>query len=222
MLALDTSGNTGSIALMQDGRLLYAATFGVEVTHSETLMPEVDHALRFCGKTPGDLSAVLLCNGPGSFTGLRIGLATAKGIAYGLEVPLFVYNSLELNALCRRNCQRNILCVMDAKMQEVYAALYDEHLVEIIAPTVCHPEAIQSWQCGEVYLTGNAAHMVKVPDSIAVPVNEQVAYIPAAGLFALHAVKQNPAEYDFGGLAELEPLYLRESTAQIKKRNTRS
>ena len=77
-LALDTSQSSGSIALSEAGKLLYSAYFDIRVTHSETLMPAIDSALKVCGKSPQDLVELLVCIGPGSFTGLRIGLATVK------------------------------------------------------------------------------------------------------------------------------------------------
>lgn len=222
MLALDTSGITGSIALREEGKLLYASSFGVRVTHSETLLPEVENALRFCEREVSDISAVCLCNGPGSFTGLRIGLATAKGIAYGLKIPLYAYNALEVAAMYRWNCGRNILCILDAKMQEVYAALYDELLRVIVPPTVCNPTSIGEWQCGEAFLLGNAAHLVNIGNCTIVPESAREASNTAASLFALHDLKQDAAPYDFQAIAELEPFYLRESTAQIRLRTPKN
>ncbi len=217
MLALDASRPTGSIALQEDGRLLYAASFGVDITHSETLMPQVEHALKLCGKQPEDITEVLLCNGPGSFTGLRIGLATAKGIAFGLKIPLAAYNSLEVSALQRWHCGKHILCVLDAKMGQVYAALYNEEMAEIIAPTVCDPAQVLDWDVGEAYLVGDGAHLVKSVAGLEVPKAVSASYNVAAALFALREVCGAKLTYDFDALAKLEPFYLRESTAQIKR-----
>jgi len=217
-LALDTSQASGSLALWDAGRVVYSACFDISITHSETLMPQVDHALRFCGFIPGDLEAVLLTIGPGSFTGLRIGLATAKGIAYGLNVPLLPFSTLMLCALERRRCGRNILAVLNAKMKECYAALYDEELVEMMPPRVVKPEEIPAWEIDGAYLLGSGAALLD-PEALAakglVPV--PAAPLNAAGLFTLEQLFPPPKTYDFTAIAELEPQYLRESTAQIRK-----
>jgi len=221
-LALDASQPSGSIALQEEGKLVYASSFGVNITHSETLMPQVDHAVKLCGKRPEDITGVLLCNGPGSFTGLRIGLATAKGIAFGLQIPLHVYNSLEVKALGRWDCGKPILSVLDARMGQVYAALYDEHLREIIAPSVCDPKEIKNWRVGEAYMVGNGSHLVDLDGCQKFPPSLEESVNVAASLFALQELRMDKAPYDFDVLASLEPFYLRESTAQIKRSSSRS
>lgn len=218
-LALDTSQNSGSIALWDSGREIYSACFDISITHSETLMPQVDAALKFCGFQPADISAVYLANGPGSFTGLRIGLATAKGIAYGLKIPLLAFLTLQLAALQRYRCGRKILAVIDARMREVYAALYDEDLRELAAPAVCGPEELLNWELGGAYLLGSGARLLEplltkrsIP-FVAVPETA----LNAAGLFTLAGIFPREESYDFQHLASLEPFYLRESTAQARR-----
>ncbi len=218
-LALDTSQNAGSIALWDSDRVVFSACFDISITHSETLMPQLDAALKFCGCQPGDISSVYLANGPGSFTGLRIGLATAKGIAYGLKIPLLTFSTLQLAALQRFHCGRKILAVMDAKMRELYAALYDENLNELRPPAVHEPAKLLDWDLNGAYLLGSGAKLLKplleeggitfveVPET---PLN-------AAGLFSLASLFPSREEYDFDRLASLEPLYLRESTAQVRR-----
>ncbi|MCB5246725.1 MAG: tRNA (adenosine(37)-N6)-threonylcarbamoyltransferase complex dimerization subunit type 1 TsaB [Candidatus Cloacimonetes bacterium] len=218
-LALDTSQSSGSIALWDSGRVVYSASFDISVTHSETLMPQVDAALKFCGFQPADISAVYLANGPGSFTGLRIGLATAKGIAYGLKIPLLTFSTLRLAALPRYHCGRKILAVIDAKMHEVYAALYDEDLQELAAPAVCYPEELLNWEPGGAYLLGSGARLLEpvltersIP-FVAVPETA----LNAAGVFTLASLFPREESYSFQQLASLEPIYLRESTAQVRR-----
>jgi tRNA threonylcarbamoyladenosine biosynthesis protein TsaB len=220
-LALDTTQSSGSIALWHSGRVIYSAWFDISITHSETLMPQVDSALNFCGFTPADIEAILLTLGPGSFTGLRIGLATAKGICYGLKIPLLAFSTLQLFALQRYNCGKNILVVMDAKMKEVYAALYDQDLNELTSPTVCAPDEIAGWDLADFYLVGNGAELLKpyleqqTRKLLSVP--EQP--LNASGLFTLAELFPREETYDLDYLARLEPQYLRESTAQIIQKN---
>ncbi|HRY84152.1 MAG TPA: tRNA (adenosine(37)-N6)-threonylcarbamoyltransferase complex dimerization subunit type 1 TsaB, partial [Candidatus Cloacimonadota bacterium] len=115
LLALDCSQNYGSLALLEAGVLIYSAYFDLRVTHSETLLPALDHALKLLGKKPAELEAILLSNGPGSFTGLRIGLATAKGLALGLQIPIYPYDSLQMMAVAALGMNSSILVAVDAK-----------------------------------------------------------------------------------------------------------
>lgn len=222
-LAIDSSQSSGSIALQTEGRVIYSANFDIKITHSETLMPAIDHALSFCGASQKDLKAVYICNGPGSFTGLRIGLATAKGIAFGLQLPLYAYSSLQLCALSATGLGKNILCCIDAKMKEVYFALYSPTLEEIIPPQILKPENLATQELGEFILCGSAALMMQ-PLLIAQDrhfhlLNNLLNIPNAAGLFALGEML--PHLHTPQNLAELEPLYLRESTAQIKLNSQR-
>lgn len=221
-IALDTTQQHGSIALAENGVLLYSAWLDIRITHSETLMPELDHALKLCHKSPRSIKAIHLCNGPGSFTGLRIGLATAKGIAYANKIPVYTYSSLELCGINLYACGRDILVVIDAKMNEIYAAKYDQYLSELLPPTVMKPEDIAQYADGECFLLGSGSELVLATlaqNGIScirvLPYQERM---NAAGLFALHCIKKTSLEYDYQVLAELEPMYLRESTAQIRKK----
>ena len=81
ILAVDTAGKTASVALMKDGRLLYEAFLDGGLTHSETLLPMIDTCLKTCGMSCADIDLYGVNAGPGSFTGLRIGLAAVKGLA---------------------------------------------------------------------------------------------------------------------------------------------
>lgn len=219
-LALDTSQSSGSIALAEAGQLMYSAYFDIRVTHSETLMPAIDSALKLCGKSPQDISQLFVCIGPGSFTGLRIGLATVKGMAYGLGVPVKAYNSLQLSALACTLSGKNILSVLDARMQEIYAALYHPDLSLIQAPRVLSPLDILAWDISGAIITGSGTEIIReslntkgieaeyAPDYFRIP--------RAEGLFSLAEMLPSPG-YAGDALTELEPQYLRESTAQVKR-----
>jgi len=219
-LAIDSSSTSGSIALEQDGALLYQCYFNIDITHSETLMPQVDAALKFCRLSPEDLSGLITTIGPGSFTGLRIGLATAKGIAYGRKIPLLTYSSLELVAANCYGSKHPILVVQDAKMKELYAALYDPLLNPVIEPCVIRPEDLVAKVDAPVTLVGNMGSklkpMLEAKGLQVTEVLEHQNFPMAAGLLSLKRLKPQPEVYDFILLAELEPQYLRESTAQIR------
>ncbi len=225
LLALDCSQNYGSLALLEAGVLIYSAYFDLRVTHSETLLPALDHALKLLGKKPAELEAILLSNGPGSFTGLRIGLATAKGLALGLQIPIYPYDSLQMMAVAALGMNSSILVAVDAKMKEIYLGSYDAQLNPLISPCLIKAEAVSELALEHPVLLGSAAPQLKAVLSEAAISFRSLDYphvIPtAANLFTLHRLFPGDRAYDFNQIAALEPFYLRESSAQIKKHFTR-
>lgn len=219
ILALDSSQSAGSIAILNDGKLLYSAYFDIRITHSETLMPAIDFAFQLSRLDKRELKAIYVCLGPGSFTGLRIGIASAKGIAFALKLPVYGYNSLEMLALNCLPTAGKILVVNDAKMQECYAALYDERLGELQAPEVLSPAEILNWDISGAIVSGSAMqlftpyqkdyHLDFAPPWQNIP--------RAEALYYLQEYKA-PQIWQPETLKELEPFYLRDSTAQIKAR----
>lgn len=219
-IALDTSSTSGSICIEQDGVLRHISYFDISITHSETLMPQLDAAMRFLQLTPSAISGIVTTIGPGSFTGLRIGLATAKGIAYANRIPLLTYSSLELIAANCYGSALPILVCLDAKMKELYAALYTPQLQPLIPPAVIKAADLSSMISQPVLLVGNAVDKV-APLLLEKGITPMLALLHqnlplASALFSLRQLLPQPEEYDFSALAKLEPQYLRESTAQIK------
>lgn len=220
LLALDCTQNSGSIALGTAQEILYSSYFALKITHSETLLPAMDYALKFCGINKSSLSGIVLANGPGSFTGLRIGLATAKGLAMGISIPIYPYNSLELAAAVYYGCEAQILSVVDAKMSEIYYALYDSELNELLPPRVGKPGEINALQLQNPIVTGSGtAQVLKALQAANQDYRTGLSPSPvsnAAGLFALHHLKGREKAFNFDEIAELEPYYLRDSTAQVR------
>jgi tRNA threonylcarbamoyladenosine biosynthesis protein TsaB len=123
VLALDSSTRGGSVAIAVDGRLVAERALPEEQGASSTLLPAADALLREARLAPADLRAVVAGGGPGSFTGLRIAAATAKGMVRALEVPLFVYSGLQGAAAARR-AERPVCALFDARNREVYAGCW--------------------------------------------------------------------------------------------------
>ena len=99
ILAFETSAKAGSVALMEDGVLLGQQYTNTGLTHSQTVMVMAQQLLENCALTPKDVEAVAVAAGPGSFTGVRIGVAAAKGFAWGGEIPCYGVSTLEAMAL---------------------------------------------------------------------------------------------------------------------------
>jgi tRNA threonylcarbamoyladenosine biosynthesis protein TsaB len=128
LLAIDTSVAAGSVAVGEGARVLAEVSLGVSGQHSTALMPAVDAAVRWAGLTRAELGGVVVAGGPGSFTGLRIGAATAKGIVATLELPLWAYSGLlgaaAGCALPAPGGTVSVCSLFDARRRDVYAAVY--------------------------------------------------------------------------------------------------
>ena len=123
ILAFETSAKAASAALWE-GKLLGESYQNTGLTHSQTLMVKAEDLLKQCGKTPADVTHVAVAAGPGSFTGVRIGVAAAKGFAWGREIPLCGVSTLEAMAVTLGAWEGTVCPVMDARRSQVYNALF--------------------------------------------------------------------------------------------------
>ena len=124
ILAFETSAKAASVALVENGKLLGESYQNTGLTHSQTLMVMAEDLLKQCGKTVNDITAVAVAEGPGSFTGVRIGVAAAKGFAWGRELPCYGISTLEAMALSLGAWQGYVCPCMDARRSQVYNALF--------------------------------------------------------------------------------------------------
>ena len=124
ILAIDSSGMPASAAVVEDGKLIAAYTVNYQKTHSQTLLPMIDELSRAIELDKTTLGAVAVSGGPCSFTGLRIGSATAKGIALALKIPIINVPTLEGLASNFHGCSELICPMMDARRTEVFAGVY--------------------------------------------------------------------------------------------------
>ena len=143
LLAIDTSGPVASCAVMKDGATACAIYMNSGLTHSETIMPAVDEALSRSGLACGDIDAFVAVAGPGSFTGVRIGVCAVKGLAHAASKPCARVHALE--ALAMNYFGFDGLCcpILDARRGQVYCAAYDMRngLPEAVAAPDARPLA---------------------------------------------------------------------------------
>lgn len=125
ILAVDTTATAASVAVLSDSKLLSESFTNTGLTHSQTLMPMIDNTVRGANIDIKDIDFFAVNNGPGSFTGVRIGVAAVKGMAQMLGKPCVEISTLESLAynLIDNNCIA--VCVMDARCQQVYTASFD-------------------------------------------------------------------------------------------------
>ena len=124
LLALDTAGKTAAVAVLRDDTLLYEAQCNNGLTHSETLLPMIDTALKACGLTVDDLDVLGVTNGPGSFTGLRIGLAVVKGLALPRQIPCAGVSTMAALAYGLAG-EGTVIGAQDARRGQVYWGAFD-------------------------------------------------------------------------------------------------
>ena len=225
ILAFETSAKAASVALHDGQKLLAESYQNTGMTHSQTLMVMAEDALKQCGKTAADVTAVAVAEGPGSFTGVRIGAAAAKGFAWGREIPCYGISTLEAMAHSLGIYQGYVCPVMDARRAQVYNALFYVNRGEItrVAPDRAIALADLSEELKSlsepVFLVGDGSNLCyntllkDVPNLVLPP--EHRMHQRAVGV-ALLAAKEAAAGIAPGG-AELTPNYLRLSQAEREK-----
>lgn len=148
ILALDTNSSYGSVAVLEDRRLLGEVNLDSIQTHSERLLPAVDYLLISLGIGVPDIDGFALAVGPGSFTGIRIGMSTLKSFAFVLEKKIAPVSNLTALAVKLEQTQSRLLCpILDAKKNEIYAALFEKknrQRTEIIPQGVYAPDVFIS------------------------------------------------------------------------------
>ncbi len=167
ILSIETATKVCSVALYFEAQMVATQTLLVEKSHAESLILTIEHLLAISPYTKKALAAVAISSGPGSYTGLRIGTTTAKGLCYALEIPLIAINTLEAMAhgMQPYNTSRALLCPMiDARRMEVYCLLADAHgkVLEAPYPQVIDNDSFQSWLADyEVIFFGDGAEKCK-------------------------------------------------------------
>lgn len=124
ILALDSSGLVASVAVVEDDNMLAEYTVNYKKTHSQTLLPMLDEIVRMTEQDLGTIDAIAVAAGPGSFTGLRIGSATAKGLGLALEKPLIHVPTVDALAWNLFGTAARICPMMDARRNQVYTGIY--------------------------------------------------------------------------------------------------
>jgi tRNA threonylcarbamoyladenosine biosynthesis protein TsaB len=137
ILNIDTALETAGISLVENGKSLFMAENKSQKDHASWLHPAITRLMQEGGFQMTDLGAIGVAAGPGSYTGLRVGMAAAKGLCYALGIPLIAESSLRAMALAalEQGARTDLLCPMiDARRMEVFAAVYQADLVELLPP----------------------------------------------------------------------------------------
>lgn len=219
VLALDTATQAGGAALAEDGKLIGEVVLSSDATHSRRLLGVVEFLLQGAGRSRLDLGGIAVTMGPGYFTGLRIGLATAQGLALGLDLPVAAVSTLRLLAASVVRPGVNIWAVLDARRGLVYAAPFrweNGGLERLDQDAAMSPRRLNGEIKGETLLVGDGA--LVYADELAGPERETApkwAALPRPGLLALIGLERIESGQ---GLKpeEVPSRYCRPSDAEIR------
>ena len=225
ILAFETSAKAASVALLEDGKLLGESYQNTGLTHSQTLMVMAEDMLSQCGKTVEDVTAAAVAAGPGSFTGVRIGVAAAKGFAWGREIPCYGVSTLEAMALSLGAYQGYICPCMDARRSQVYNALF--YVNQGVPERVSEDRAISLAELGTelkslkgpIFLVGDGSNLCyntlseSVPGLVLPPEHRMHQRADGVALAALEMIDRG----DPGNGITLTPNYLRLSQAERER-----
>jgi tRNA threonylcarbamoyladenosine biosynthesis protein TsaB len=225
ILSVDTTTSFGSTALLENEMLLGEINLNSPETHSERLLPSINFLLNFCGKRIQDIEGYALAAGPGSFTGVRIGMSLIKSFAYISGKPAAPVSTLEALAEKMSLTPGRLLCpILDARKGEVYAALYEREsgqLKALIDQGVYKPDALFSQFPARrsIVFLGNGVNVYRsqIRDYFRdrarlSPQSLFIAY--EVGILGLHRLRQNKGVDSLN----LEPLYFRKSQAEEKRK----
>ena len=224
ILNIDTSTNVCSVAVSQDGTCIFDKQDTLDPKHREKLGTFVDEALAFIDHNGLPLDAVAVSSGPGSYTGLRVGVSMAKGICYGRGVKLLAVPTLELLAvpvlLHHEEIEENALLVpmIDARRMEVYSAVYDRALKEVrgIQADVVDENTYKEYlDRGPVYFFGNGAE--KCMEIINHPNAHLIKGIDALAKNMFPLAEKRIAQEKFEDVAYFVPFYLKDFVAKQAK-----
>ncbi len=227
VLGIDTATLVCSVALAREGSIVGEYSLNIKKTHSQRLMPLIAGLLNDADLNKEDISGIAVASGPGSFTGIRIGMATARALAQGLKVPLVGVPTLDILAAQFPFTDGLICPVLDARRQEVYTSVYRCPLGKLhrITDYMAVPleelfDFLNQNTVGKVIFSGDA--LDKYAGLIKETLGERVSWAPSslkinrgalAAELGLDIIKKGN-HYD--NYKNLQPLYLRRSEAEVK------
>ncbi len=226
LLAIDTSGPVCGVAVMKDGAIVYEASAVNRMTHSVNLLPMIDAACQSAGLSVAELDRIAVVSGPGSFTGVRIGVSTVKGLAHANHTPCAAVDALEAMAAGVGEFRGVICPIQDARAGQVYGAAFragDVRPERLMPDTPLkleeYVETIRTFGDRFLFLGDgmpvHRARLEKLLGDQAVFAAPQLAFLRPATVAALAAAAEETVDY-----LALEPLYLRAPNAALNKKLT--
>lgn len=221
ILAIDTSGQAACAALIEDDKLIAEYTINYKMTHSQTIMPMISEIVKMTKLELEELDYIACAAGPGSFTGLRIGAATAKGLAHGLGIPVVSVPTLDALAYNIFDTNKIICPIMDARRQQVYTAFYEwkdgklccmtKHSAEAMEDVISMAEAFEQ----QVIFLGDGVpvhreRLLQNPKFVLAPASCNIQRAACVATLGAELIKEGKA---ING-KDFAPFYLRKSQAE--------
>jgi tRNA threonylcarbamoyladenosine biosynthesis protein TsaB len=216
-MALETSTLAGGAALLDGDRVIGEFLLDVRITHSERLMPAIDRLLRDASWTTASLEGLAVAVGPGSFTGLRIGLSAVKGLAWALGLSVAAVPTLDALAATLPFAAHPVCPVLDARRNEVYCSLHRWDGVTMRRQwddLALAPEELASRLTEPTILLGDGAHLIASHHARLAPPHRRTPSAAAVGVLGLARFRAG----EVVSAGELSPFYLRPSQAELKRR----
>jgi tRNA threonylcarbamoyladenosine biosynthesis protein TsaB len=224
VLASDTSTKEAHFALLEEGTLCAEVLVNTEKKHGETILPAIEGLLSKAGREIEEVDLFVTTVGPGSFTGIRVGVSALKGLAFALDKPLVGVSTLETLAMNVPESSIPLCPMIDAKRDEVYTALYRFNGESAVPEKTVEERAVAPAEFlkdikGDIVFLGDGAiryeeliRKTLTNGAFFVPSTENGIRAEAAGLLGMHKFKSG----DFIDVALLKPRYLRPSYAEMK------
>ncbi len=188
ILGIETATNVCSVCVLENSQLIAEYTTNITKTHSQRLMPMIEHVLANVELIPKDIGAIAVSIGPGSFTGVRIGISAAKGMAMALDIKIVEVSTLDGIAYNLMDLYPGQICVItDARRKQVYTALYEKSKIK-----------------------NQKSKVKKLTEDIALPIEELIKKIKKRTIFIGNATKlyADLLKKGLGNLAQIAPQYL--------------
>lgn len=224
ILNIETSTKVCSVALHQQGKVLAIQELYTEKSHSAMLTVMISSILQQSERTLSDLDAVSVAGGPGSYTGLRIGVSTAKGICFSKDLPLITFNTLDTMAEYVHSQMPNspyyYLPMIDARRMEVYTKVFNQELSEVKSthPLIIDTDSFLEWSNQQLILFGDGAD--KLADLFSTSTNITILKnIRPSAQFGNQLINQKYLNKEFSDLAYFEPEYIKEFRITQPKSN---
>lgn len=221
ILGIDTSTRYAGVAIVKDGNLIAQSTLKFMASHSEKLLPEISHLLEFMKIQLENIDYFAVTVGPGSFTGLRVGVSTVKGLAFVTGKKVIPISTLEVIARGCPYVEYPICPILDARKKEIYSALFywkDGELIRIKEDSVLKPESLKDWISEKTLFVGEG--LITYREKLEEIFGNKNLFasslygIPSPSLVALIG-SEKAEKGNFISARDLQPLYLRKSEAEI-------
>jgi N6-L-threonylcarbamoyladenine synthase len=220
ILAIDTSTSTASVALYDSKKgVIGEINLNIGLNHSETILPIIDNLFNITKYTKDDIDRVVVSIGPGSFTGIRVGVAIAKGMVYGKDIEIVGINELDMLSHTVSKTDKKIVSMIDARKEKVFYAEYrynDNEIKKISEYKVDFIKNIIENNEEEIIFTGEAAikyrkKILEYSNNRDIVINNSIGYSRAAILAELGAKKESESVH------EIEPYYINKTEAELEK-----